>query len=462
MFVGGLVICLLICPFKLPTDVLGQSQTCSYHLHNHYAGHLIFGMLIPRVVAQIIVTSWFQFLWSSQPSHAFVSPRRALAAAIVPTSSSPSSSSLGMSSSSSNLKPFIETLIAGERPLTAQETEAAFTAILQGADEVQVGSLLTLLRARGESPTEVAGMVRAMNAACNAVDLGDLALLDIVGTGGDGADTINISTASVVLAAAAGCIVAKAGNRSVSSACGSADVLEALGVKVDLSPTQVQECVDAVRIAFMFAPVNHPAMRFVAPVRKKLGVRTCFNILGPMTNAAGAQHAVIGVFHPELMSLMAGALQEVGRVDHAVIIHGCGLDEISPLGPSRILEIKNVAPAGVEPKVYDVKEYDLDPQDLGIPRCALEDLKGGGPEENAQKFQEVLLGGDHTDAKRDAIVLNAGMGIYVYGLAPTIEEGCRLARETLNAGRASDLLQEWIAVSQKIASSSKAEEGAVA
>ena len=335
--------------------------------------------------------------------------------------------------------------------MTSEETEAAFTEILQGADEVQVGSLLTLLRAREETPEEIAGMVKAMNAACNRVDLGDKKLLDIVGTGGDGADTINISTASVVLAAAAGCIVAKAGNRSVSSRCGSADVLEALGVKVDLTPEQVQKCVEAVRIAFMFAPVNHPAMKFVAPVRGKLGVRTCFNILGPMTNAAGAQHAVIGVFHPELMPIMAGALMEVGRVEHAVIIHGCGLDEISPLGPSRILEIKNTAAAG-EPREYEQKEYDFDPLDIGIPRCELIDLKGGGPEENAEKFKEVLLGGDHTDAKRDSIVLNAGMGCYVYGLASSIEEGCKLAREALESGKATEILNEWVKTSQSIAS----------
>jgi len=349
----------------------------------------------------------------------------------------------------SSLKPYIETLIAGERHLTSDETKQAFSLILQGADPVQVGSLLTLLRARQETPEEIAGMVQAMNEACNSVNLGDQKLLDIVGTGGDGADTINISTASVVLAAAAGCIVAKAGNRSVSSACGSADVLEALGVKVDLTPPQVQQCVEAVRIAFMFAPVNHPAMRFVAPIRKSLGVRTCFNILGPMTNAASAQRAVIGVFHPELLSLMAGALKQVGRVDHAVIIHGCGLDEISPLGPSRIVEIQNTAPPG-EPRVYTEKEYDLDPLELGIPRCELGDLKGGGPEENAEKFRQVLLGGDHTDAKRDSIVLNAGMGCYVYGLTPTIEEGCKLARETLESGKATELLQEWVKVSQSV------------
>eukprot|EP00522_Entomoneis_paludosa_P012092 CAMPEP_0172445180 /NCGR_PEP_ID=MMETSP1065-20121228/5093_1 /TAXON_ID=265537 /ORGANISM="Amphiprora paludosa, Strain CCMP125" /LENGTH=364 /DNA_ID=CAMNT_0013195979 /DNA_START=158 /DNA_END=1252 /DNA_ORIENTATION=+ len=355
---------------------------------------------------------------------------------------------------SASLKPYIETLIKGDRHLTSEETEAAFTEILQGADEVQVGSLLTLLRAREETPEEIAGMVKAMNSACNRVNLGDAKLLDIVGTGGDGADTINISTASVVLAAAAGCIVAKAGNRSVSSACGSADVLEALGVKVDLTPEQVEACVEKVRIAFMFAPVNHPAMRFVAPVRKKLGVRTCFNILGPMTNAASAQHAVIGVFHPELMPIMAGALKEVGRVDHAVIIHGCGLDEISPLGPSRILEIKNTAAPG-EARVYEEKEFEFDPLDIGIPRCELIDLKGGGPEENAEKFRQVLLGGDHTDAKRDSIVLNAGVGCYVYGLAPTIEEGCKLARTALESGKATEILKEWIEVSQRVAEEEK-------
>lgn len=250
--------------------------------------------------------------------------------------------------SASSLKPYIEILIAGERHLTSDETEAAFDAILSGADEIQVGALLTLLRAREETPSEIAGMVKAMNSACNAVDLGDQRLLDIVGTGGDGADTINISTASVVLSAACGCIVAKAGNRSVSSRCGSADVLEALGVKVDLEPADIIKCVEQCNVAFMFAPINHPAMKFVAPVRSKLGVRTCFNILGPMTNAAGAQRAVIGVFHPELMPLMAGALKEVGRIDHAVVVHGVGLDEISPLGPAEILEVSVAACDGLE------------------------------------------------------------------------------------------------------------------
>jgi len=350
---------------------------------------------------------------------------------------------------SSSLKPYIEVLIEGSRHLTSEETEKAFSCILSGSDDVQVGSLLTLLRARNETPEEIAGMVRAMNSACNAVHLPGMKLLDIVGTGGDGADTINISTASVVLAAACGCTVAKAGNRSVSSACGSADVLESLGVKVALKPEQIVKCVKDCGIAFMFAPVNHPAMRHVAPIRKKLGVRTCFNILGPMTNAAAAQRAVIGVFHEELLELMAGALKEVARVDHAVVIHGAGLDEISPVGPATILEIKNIASEGQEKK-YETNKFIFDPLEVGIERCKVEDLRGGGPKENAEEFRKVLLGGEHTNAKRDSICLNAGVGCYVYGMSDSIKDGVKLARKVLISGKASEKLENWISCSQAI------------
>ena len=371
------------------------------------------------------------------------------------TSASNNAPAAAPASDAPSLKPYIETLIAGDRHLTAAETYDAFSTILGGADEIQVGCLLTLLRARGETPAEIAGMVRAMNAACHSVALPESCpkALDIVGTGGDGADTINISTASVVLAAACGCTVAKAGNRSVSSACGSADVLEALGVVANLPPADVAKCVEKCGIAFMFAPVNHPAMRFVGPVRKRLGIRTCFNILGPMTNAAGAQRAVIGVFGQELLPLMAGALREVGRVDHAVVIHGVGLDEISPMGPATIVEIKNTAPEG-ETKVYETKEYTFDPLSVGIERCKVEDLRGGGPEENADEFRKVLLGGDEMNAKRDAVCLNAGVGCYVYGMSDTIEEGVALAKKTLQSGKATEVLQTWIEVSQEIAKAS--------
>eukprot|EP00578_Thalassiosira_sp_NH16_P014248 CAMPEP_0181110734 /NCGR_PEP_ID=MMETSP1071-20121207/18877_1 /TAXON_ID=35127 /ORGANISM="Thalassiosira sp., Strain NH16" /LENGTH=356 /DNA_ID=CAMNT_0023194535 /DNA_START=78 /DNA_END=1148 /DNA_ORIENTATION=+ len=352
-----------------------------------------------------------------------------------------------------SLKPYIETLIAGDRHLTADETFDAFTVILkENPSQCQVASLLTLLRARRENPQEIAGMVRAMNAACHAVKFGeDKKLLDIVGTGGDGADTINISTASVVLAAACGATVAKAGNRSVSSCCGSADVLEALGVQVDLSPTQVVECVEQCGIAFLFAPINHPAMKAVGPIRKQLGIRTCFNILGPMTNAASAQRAVIGVFEAELLELMAETLKEVARVDHAVIIHGVGLDEISPMGPATIVEIKNTAPPG-ETRTYTTRTFEFDPITVGIKRCKVEDLRGGDPAQNAKEFEMVLDGGEwETNAKKDAIVLNAGVGCYVYGLAETIEEGCTLAKKTLISGKGAEVLKDWKKVSKEIA-----------
>jgi anthranilate phosphoribosyltransferase len=202
-----------------------------------------------------------------------------------------------------SLKPQISKLIA-RQDLTTEETEEAWNQILVGADPAVVGAILTLLRAKGETPKEIAGMVRAMRTACNPVRV-DGKLLDIVGTGGDGADTINISTASVILAAACGCKVAKAGNRSVSSRCGSADVLEMLGVRIEMTPEQVAESIEESGIGFMYAPVNHPAMKAVAPVRKALGVRTAFNLLGPMTNAAGAQRVVIGVFEENLVELMA-------------------------------------------------------------------------------------------------------------------------------------------------------------
>mmetsp|Transcript_34320 Transcript_34320/g.58245 ORF Transcript_34320/g.58245 Transcript_34320/m.58245 type:complete len:299 (-) Transcript_34320:46-942(-) len=295
-------------------------------------------------------------------------------------------------------------------------------------------------------------MVRAMNAACKAVKFSEeKKLLDIVGTGGDGADTINISTASVVLAAACGATVAKAGNRSVSSCCGSADVLEALGVQVDLSPTQIVECVEQCGIAFLFAPINHPAMKAVAPIRKQLGIRTCFNILGPMTNAASAQRAVIGVFHEELLELMAETLKEVGRVDHAVVIHGVGLDEISPMGPATIVEIKNTAPPG-EKKTYTTRTFEFDPLTVDIQRCKVEDLRGGDPAQNAKEFEMVLEGGEwETNAKKDAIVLNAGVGCYVYGLTETIEEGCALAKKTLISGKGKEVLKKWKEVSKEIA-----------
>ncbi len=346
-----------------------------------------------------------------------------------------------------SLKPFLEHIIAGAS-LSSDDVEAAFDRILAGADPVQVGALLAMLRQRGETPVEIAGMVRAMLKQRYPVNVTGR-LLDIVGTGGDGAHTINISTAAIVLAAACGCKAAKLGNRSVSSKCGSADVLEALGIDVELTAEQVAECIETTGVGFMFAPVVHPTMKKVAPVRKALGVRTAFNIVGPLLNAAGAQHAVVGVFQERLLEVLAGTLLEIGTVDRAIIIHGVGLDEISPLGPSTICELKNVAPPGAK-RIYEKRTYEFDPLSVGVPRCKIEDLRGGDAAENAALLREVLSPGEGKGAKRDAVVLNAAAGLYVYGDVPTLAAGVEKAYKVLASGAALQKLDEWIACSKAL------------
>lgn len=342
------------------------------------------------------------------------------------------------------LKSYINKLIS-RKDLTSEETENAWDQILEGVDPIEVGALLVGLRSKGEKPDEISGMVRAMKKACKPVCLGKKKLLDIVGTGGDGADTINISTAAAILSAACGCIVAKAGNRSVSSKCGSADVLESIGINIKMSPEEVEKCINKCNIGFMFAPINHPSMKHVALVRKSLGIRTVFNILGPMTNAASAQHVVIGVFEKNLVELMAQSLMKVGNVEHGVVIHGCGLDELSPLGPSTVYEIKNISPIGL-PKKYKTSKFLLEPKKFNIKRCKVEELKGGDPERNVQELKDVLSGlkSVSNDAKRDSIILNAGMGNYVYGRSKSVRDGVELARRTLESGLAKQKLDEWI------------------
>jgi len=342
------------------------------------------------------------------------------------------------------------TKLIEKKDLTTDETEEVWNQILLGSDPIQIGALLVLLRTKGETPQEIAGMVKSMKNVCKRVTIPDK-LLDIVGTGGDGADTINISTASVILAAACGCKVAKVGNRSVSSKCGSADVLEKLGIKIDLPADTVEESVRQSGIGFMFAPNHHPAMANVAPIRKALGVRTAFNLIGPITNPANAQHIVIGVFHEHLVDLIGNALLELGQVEHAVVIHGCGLDEISPLGSSTIFEIKNIAGKSSKVKKYETKRFEFDPLSVGIPRCTIEDLKGGDADYNAEALKEVLAGGEyHHDARKNAVVLNTAMALYVYDEVSSIEEGMKRAKETLISGKAIDKLNDWIRASNQI------------
>ena len=282
-------------------------------------------------------------------------------------------------------------------------------------------------------------------------------IVDIVGTGGDGAHTINISTAASILVAACGSRVGKMGNRSVSSKCGSADVLEAAGIYLEMTPQQLAKSIEEVGIAFMYAPVIHPSMSRVAPVRKALGVRTVFNIVGPLINAAGAKYTVIGVFKKELLDLMAESLIERQHIEKALIVHGSGLDELSCLGPSDIIKIEKKAHKieGNKTEYYYTKEeFTLEPLEYGISRCNLEDLKGGDPKENLALLWDVLAPGGPTtrNAKRDTVVLNAASALFAIGRVDSIDEGVTLAYKVLEEGKAEEKLKQWALYSTKIRS----------
>lgn len=317
------------------------------------------------------------------------------------------------------------------------------------ASASRLASLLSLLRAKGESPAELAGLAQAMRSLATPLPLGEGGVagsaglpppLDIVGTGGDGSNSVNISTGAAVLAAAAGARVAKHGNRSASSQCGSADVVEALGVPLDLTPSEAAEVLSRCGITFLFAPTYHPAMRLVAPVRRALGLRTAFNLLGPLLNPAGRTRAVVGLFSPTVAPLVAGALRRLD-VDRALVVHSGGLDELTPAKTAQIVEVTG--------DKESADAYELDPAaELGVPRCELSALAGGGPELNASILRDAFAGAQGPVA--DALVLNAGAGLYVAGLAPTLEKGVQLARETQRRGKAAEKLQQWTTIAQEV------------
>ncbi|MBW3533669.1 MAG: anthranilate phosphoribosyltransferase [Gemmatimonadetes bacterium] len=326
---------------------------------------------------------------------------------------------------------FLEKVIGGS-DLTAGEAEAAFGRFMDGsAGAAAMAGLLIALRCKGIAPSEVAGGVRALRSAMVPVTSEDPdVLVDTCGTGGGTVTTFNISTAAALVAAGAGVRVAKHGNRSFTSRSGSADVLEALGVRIDLAPERMAEILAEAGVVFMFAPLLHPAMRHVGPVRRELGVTTVMNVLGPLTNPAGARRQVVGVADPALLGLISRALQELGHA-RALVVHGApGMDELSPTGPTRVAELR----AG------SVTEWQVSPEALGLEPHPLEDLAGGSPEENAALILSVLEGRVRHGA-RTAMLLNAGAAIYVADRVASLEEGVRVAGESLDSGAARETLE---------------------
>ncbi|HEX7050972.1 MAG TPA: anthranilate phosphoribosyltransferase [Longimicrobiales bacterium] len=342
--------------------------------------------------------------------------------------------------------PQLAALIAraiGERPLSVEEAESAFNTIMAGqATHVQIAALLAALRTRGETPAEVAGGVRALRRAMVPVPVsaGD-AVVDTCGTGGGRVTTFNISTAAALVAAAAGVRIAKHGNRSFTSRCGSADVLEALGVAIELSPEGMAQVLDEAGIVFMFAPLLHPAMRHVGPVRRELGIPTIMNLLGPLTNPAGARRQVVGVPDPALLDLVAGALLELGH-ERALVVHGApGLDELSPLGPTEVVELRDGA----------LHRERLDPAErFGWHRFEPAELAGGDPNDNARIVMGVLEG-RVAGAARAAVTLNAGAALYVAGAVETLDAGVADAERVIDAGAAVGVLERLRAASQRAA-----------
>ena len=320
---------------------------------------------------------------------------------------------------------------AASRPLDADEAERAFTAIMEGrATEVQRAALHEAIRVRGAVPAEVAGGVRALRRAMVAVPTDPAGLVDTCGTGGGALTTFNISTAAALLAAGAGVRVAKHGNRSFTSRCGSADVLEALGVRLELDAEREARVLEECGIVFMFAPLHHPAMRHVGPIRRELGMPTLMNVLGPLANPAGARRQVVGVSDPALLELIAGGLAELGH-ERALVVHGePGLDELSPLGPTRIIEVRE----------GQMTSTDFHPASLGWEAFEARGLAGGERDENARTVVGVLRG-EIGGAARAAVLLNAAAALYVAGEADDLAEGVTRAEAALDAGRGWERLR---------------------
>jgi anthranilate phosphoribosyltransferase len=331
--------------------------------------------------------------------------------------------------------PAIQLLLDGHH-LSRADARELMGSIMDGeATEAQIAGFLVALRTKGETADEIAGFAEAMREHVVPVTPQRSPVVDIVGTGGDGAHTFNISTAAALVAAAAGAAVAKHGNRAASSQAGSADVLEELGIALEQEPERIALSIDDLGFGFMFARAHHPAMRFVAPVRQQIGIRTVFNVLGPLANPAGACDGVFGVYSPALVPLFAEALAELGA-RRAFVVHGeSGLDELSPSGPSLVAEIVD----------GEVSEWELDPRDLGIEPSDPAELRGGSATENAVIVRAVLAG--EPGGRRDAVLLNASGALVAAGLADDLVEGVALGAETIDSGAAASRLDALVAFS---------------
>ncbi len=330
-----------------------------------------------------------------------------------------------------------ETLVNG-RSLTYDQAAAAMGEIMSGqATPAQFGAFVTALRVKGETADEVAGMARVMRDKSLRVEF-EGPLLDTCGTGGDGAGTFNVSTTVGLVAAGAGVTVAKHGNRAMSGACGSADVLDALGVKIDLSPEGVARCLREAGFGFMFAQRYHPSMRFAAGPRREIGIRTVFNILGPLTNPAGAAHQVIGVADPSVGEKMALVLRSLGS-KHAIIVHGSdGLDEVTPGGETRFWEMKG----------GEVAAGAITPEQLGFERVSPDTLRIGSPEESAATVRAVL--GGAPGPARDVVLMNAAVALLAADRAASLEDGVAMAAESIDSGAADRSLRKLAALSQEL------------
>jgi len=332
----------------------------------------------------------------------------------------------------------LDRLLNGQS-LSRAETRLVMGTIMAGeATPAQIGGFLVALRLKGETADEIAGAAEAMREHVIAVKPAREDLVDTAGTGGDRSNTFNISTAAALVAAAAGAAVAKHGNRSVSSQSGSADVLERLGFDLQLAPERIAQSIDELGFGFMFAPSHHPAMKHAGPVRTELAARTVFNVLGPLTNPAGARAQVVGVYAPELVPVIADVLAKLGA-RRAFVVHGAfGIDELSPAGVNLVCEVVD----------GNVHRREIDPLELGVERCAPEDLRGGTPAENAVLIREVFSGAN--GGRRSAVLLNAAGAIAAAGHAADLREGLAIARETVDSGAALARLDELVEFSRAV------------